>query len=754
MVIDLALILIVAGIVTLVFKRLKQPLVLGYIVAGFLVSTNMPYFMSVDSMENVHEWADIGVMFTLFSLGLEFSFKKIVKMGMAPIISAMTIVASMMMLGYTVGQFFGWESIDCMFLGGMLAMSSTTIIYKAFDDLGLRQQKFASLVMSVLILEDVLGIIMMVMLSAVAKGEADGGDMLMSVANLGFFLLLWFLIGIYALPWFLRSTRKLMTAETLLVVALGLCCLMAVISTKAGFSGAFGAFVMGSILAETVEAEKIEKVIEPVKNLFGAIFFVSVGMLVDPKVIVDYADSIAILVLTIIIGQSIFGTLGFFLSGQTLQTSMRCGFSMAQIGEFAFIIASLGLSLGVIADYLYPVVVAVSVITTFATPYMIRFAVPAYKMLESHLPKSLIIQINSLTVRQHHEKTDAELSSELSDLPTGMLWKKLLNAMFINTVVYSTLIVAVIYIMLTYVLLFNREILPHWWANGLTGMLILFCVAPFMRSIVMKKNHSEEWKILWASPINRLPLISTVLFRGLICLAFLFYVCNYLARFANAIVILLGIVVILLMVLSRSVKRRSVEMEKMFLKNLRSRDVAAQVVGDKMPEYGEHLVERDLHLTEITIPENSVWAGQTLAELDLGRNFGIHVSSILRDGRRINIPYGVEQVFSGDRLQIIGTDDQISQLNKVMLGAVYPVDDREYEEREMLMRQIIVSQRLPFVGKTLRESRIREDLGFLIVGIDEGQTDLTRVNPDHVFCVGDVLWMVGERSAFKRLLDE
>ena len=366
---DLALILIVAGAVTLLFKKLKQPLVLGYIVAGFVVSPHMPYTMSVVDQTDIKTWADIGVMFLLFSLGLDFSFKKIIKMGMQPIIATITILFSMIMLGITVGKIMGWDKMDCIFLGGMLAMSSTTIIYKAFTDLGLRQQRFAGIVMSVLILEDILAIVMMVMLSAIASGNnPDGGEMLGSVFKIGFFLILWFVVGIFVVPLFLRYTRRLMNNETLLIVALGLCCAMAVLSTKVGFSSAFGAFVMGNILAETIEAEKIIKLVEPVKNLFGAIFFVSVGMLVDPKILVDYALPIMLLVFTIIFGQATFGTFGYLISGQSLKSAMQCGFSMAQIGEFSFIIASLGLALGVIGEFLYPVVVAVSVITTFLTP--------------------------------------------------------------------------------------------------------------------------------------------------------------------------------------------------------------------------------------------------------------------------------------------------------------------------------------------------------------------------------------------------
>ena len=459
LILDLTLILVVAGAVTLLFKKLKQPLVLGYIVAGFLVSPHMPYIASVVDKENIQTWADIGVLFLLFALGLDFSFKKILKMGMAPVIAACSIVFSMMMLGIVVGKGFGWSQMNCIFLGGMLAMSSTTIIYKAFDDMGLRQQHFASLVMSVLILEDVLAIVMMVMLSTIARGNnPDGGQMLMSILRLGGMLVLWFVVGIFLIPLFLRKTRRLMTDETLIIVSLGLCFLMAVIATRAGFSSAFGAFVMGSILAETIEADKILRLVEPVKNLFGAVFFVSVGMLVDPQILVSQWLPIVVLTITILLGQAIFGSTGYMLSGQPLKTAMRCGFSMAQIGEFAFIIASLGLTLGVISDFLYPVVVAVSVVTTFLTPYMIRAAVPCYDSISSHIPKRWLRRLNHLG--EMHHASQVERSN----------WHRLLTQMSVNTVIYSILSMATIALMFTFVLPFTRRLLPgwelHWYANA------------------------------------------------------------------------------------------------------------------------------------------------------------------------------------------------------------------------------------------------------------------------------------------------
>lgn len=736
---DLALILMVAGLVTLLFKKLRQPLVLGYIVAGFLVSPHMPYLMSVVDKADIQTWADIGVMFLLFSLGLDFSFKKILKMGMAPVIAALTIIFCMMALGTGVGTMFGWSRMNCLFLAGMLAMSSTTIIYKALDDLGLRQQRFAGLVMSVLILEDVLAIVMMVMLSTIARGaNPDGSMMVESVGKIVFFLVLWFVVGIFLIPPFLRKTRRLMNDETLVVVALGLCCAMAVLSTTVGFSSAFGAFVMGSILAETIEADKITTVVEPVKNLFGAIFFVSVGMLVDPAILVSYAVPILVLVLTILVGQAIFGTMGFMLSGQPLKTAMRCGFSMAQIGEFAFIIASLGLSLRVISDFLYPVVVAVSVITTFLTPYMMKAAIPCYEFMERRLPRKWIRRLDHMGAIHHTTQTE------------NNHWRALLKAMAWNVVIYSILSVAVVAIMLSLFLPFMRRLLPgwelHWWANGITGILTVAMISPFLRSMIMKKNHSEEFKALWTeSRLNRLPLIFTVLVRVAIGAGFIFYICNYLSRFQNALIITIALVVILLMALSRRLKHRSIRLERLFVQNLRSRDIEAQVSGKRRPLFEGHLLDRDIHISEFIVPVDSLWAGKTLAQLKLGNRFGVHVSSILRGSHRINIPDGNMMLFVGDKLQAIGNDEQLNIMNAAMQAELLP-EDADIEHREMKLQKLVITADSPLVGKTLKESNVRQRYNFMVVGVEEGQKNLTMMNPNRRFEVGDIVWVVGEEK--------
>ena len=744
---DLALILVVAGFVTLLFKKLKQPLVLGYIVAGFLVSPHMPYTMSVVDQGDIQTWADIGVIFLLFSLGLDFSIKKILKMGASPIIAACTIIFSMMVLGIIVGHSFGWKEMDCIFLGGMVAMSSTTIIYKAFSDMGLTQQGFASTVMSVLILEDILAIVMMVMLSTVASGNSpDGVQLLGSIMKIGFFLVLWFVVGLFAIPLFLRSVRKILNSETLLIVSLGFCCLMAVISTQVGFSAAFGAFVMGSILAETVEADKIIRLVDPVKNLFGAIFFVSVGMLVKPDVIVQYAIPILLLVITILVGQALFGTLGYLLGGQTLKNAMRCGFSMAQVGEFAFIIATLGKSIGVISEFLYPVVVAVSVITTFLTPYMIRAAEPCYNALVKHLPKRWVRRL-----------THIQTNSAGESASTNNLWKVLMKKMIFNTLIYGILSAAVIAIMFSAALPICRNLSikwtgSHWIGNAVCGFLTILFIAPFLRSIVMKQNHSEAFKALWTDRrINRLPLTATILARVLIALSFIFYICNYLTRFKNALMIAVAVGLLILMLLSRWLKKRSITLERLFIQNLQSRDIEAQKQGKKKPLFANHLIDRDIHIANLELPDDSLWAGKTLYSLKLRNRFGVHISSILRGSKHINIPNGGTILFPGDKLQAIGNDEQLTKLSKAMKAELQPTIT-DIEKHEMKLRSFTISKTSPFIGKTLKDSGIRDEYNCMVVGVDEGQKNLTLITPSRSLQAGDVLWVVGEEKDLERIL--
>ncbi len=599
---DLALILIVAAIVTLLFKKLKQPVVLGYIVAGSLISDKMPYMPSViDESHSVEEWAEIGVMFLMFCLGLEFSIRKILKQGMAPVKAALITIAAMLTLGIGVGKMFGWSDMNCIFLGGMLAMSSTTIIYKAFDDLELHGYKFASMVMSVLILEDIFGIVMMVVLQTIAGGTTEDGSIINSLVGIMLFLMLSFGIGLMLIPSVFKRIRKLATAETLLIVSLGLCCTMAFISTKLGFSAALGAFLIGSVISETPEVEKINKVVEPVKNLFGAVFFVSVGMLVDPIILIDYALPIVVLVLAIIIGQAVFGSLGYFISGETLKSSMRCGFSMAQIGEFSFIIATLGLSLGVISDFIYPVVVAVSVITTFLTPYMIRAAIPAYNIMEK---------------------------------------------------------------------LLSERVLQ--WAN----------------------NRNTENKLFIRN--KRIEA------------------------------------------LDRKIKEKTAKLANRFY-------LQSKINAGSLPKNVHKIMNRDLYITAFTVPEDSRWMGRTLMEMQLGTIFNVHVSSILRGNRRINIPLASEIILPGDRLQVIGTDDDLEPFAKAINSAVYETDETSTDE-EMILKKVIINENSIFLGKDLIQLNLREKYKAMVVGIEHGEKKLAVIDPDYKFQKDDIIWIVSEKD--------
>ena len=599
---DLALILICAGVMTLLFKKLKQPLVLGYVVAGFLASPHMPYTPSVMDTANIQTWADIGVIFLLFALGLEFSFKKIVKVGGAAIIAACTIIFCMILLGITVGTGFGWQRMDSIFLGGMIAMSSTTIIYKAFDDLGMRKKQFTGLVLSVLILEDILAIVLMVMLSTMAvRHNFEGSEMLESIGKLLFFLILWFVVGIYLIPELLKRCRKLMSEETLLIVSLGLCFGMVVMAARTGFSAAFGAFIMGSILAETVEAESIERLVKPVKDLFGAVFFVSVGMMVDPAMIVEYALPIIVITLAVIFGQSLFGTLGVLLAGQPLKTAMQCGFSLTQIGEFAFIIASLGVSLHVTSDFLYPIVVAVSVITTFLTPYMIRFAEPASNFVDTHLPvkwKNFLLHYSSGSQTMNHES----------------LWKKLILALTRITIVYSIVSIAVVALAFRFLVPLFLEHIPGIWGRLLAAVVIILFISPFLRAIMIKKNHSAEFVTLWNdSRGNRAPLVATIVIRILIAVSFVMFVISGLFKVSVGLLLGVAVLLVIMMILSRQLKKQSIMIERKFFQNLRYRDMRAEYMGEKKPEYAGRLLSRDLHLTDFEVPGESAWAGKTLA---------------------------------------------------------------------------------------------------------------------------------------------
>lgn len=742
---DLALLLIVAGLVTIVFKRLRQPLVLGYIVAGFLAGPHMPYTPSVSDTSSIQTWSELGVVLLMFTLGLEFSFKRIARMGIRPIIAACAVMTCMAGVGMACGRLFGWTGIDSLFLGGMLAMSSTTIIYKAFDDLGLRTRRYTGEVLSVLILEDILGIVLMVLLSAIAVGRGlDGAGSLMALLRLGFFLVLWFVVGVYVVPILLRRAGRWMNGETLLVVSVGLCFGLVVLAAQAGYSAAFGAFMMGSILAETIEAERIAVLVRPLRDLFGAVFFVSVGMLVDIGVLITYLPAITLLCLAIIVGQATLGSASFLLAGHPLRRAVQCGFSLAQIGEFAFIIAALGVSLGVTSEFLYPVVVAVSVVTTFLTPYMIRASEPVGAYLERKLP-----------ARSKDAAPSAASKREPADGKSAKaLWRDLIPSLLQGVGAYFTLALAVAVGCVASLRPALGDLLGRVGGNALCGVLCLLMLSPFLRAIVCRKNHSKAWVALaQQGRAMRALLVLTKLVRWGIAAGIIAYVLARLSALPLVVHLGSAIVILYIMVQSRRVKWVSIRMERTFLQNLRSREVHARHAERGTPGYAGRLESRGLHLARIAVPLHSPWAGQTLGELLLPQRYGAVVAAILRGGERINLPSASARLYPQDELEAIGDDAAIEALRAGCEGDGGDGGERALPRAEqvLLLRRLILSATSPLAGKRLSESALRKQYRCIAVGIERSDGTLQPATASTQLAAGSALWLVCEEGEWERL---
>lgn len=737
---DLAVILISAGLVTLLFKRLKQPVVLGYIVAGILAGPAITQIPTVTNVESIRIWADIGVIFLLFALGLDFSFKKLMKVGGTAVIGAIAIVIGMMTLGYTTGLSLGWGHMNSLFLGGMLSMSSTTIIFKAFDDMGLRNQRFAGVVFGILVVEDLFAVLLMVLLSTLAVSKhVEGMELLNSVIKLGVFLLFCFVIGIYLIPSFLKKARTFLNDETLLIVSLGLCLGMVIIATKAGFSSALGAFVMGSILAETIEAEHIEHLIKPVKDLFGAIFFVSVGMLIDPALLWEYKIPILILTLVVMVGQILFAGFGVLLSGQPVKIAIQSGFSLAQIGEFAFIIASLGLTLKVTDNFLYPIVVAVSVITTFFTPYMIRMAEPACRVADRIIPKSWM-------------KFLERYSSGSNTIHQKSAWNKLLKALSRIVGTYTAVTLVLIFIWLQFVAPFiMKEI------SGLRGaiislVLILLLIAPMLRAIMMKKNHSAEFQQLWLdSKYNRGPLVSLIILRIILCIGLVMLPVARLLNAAVGIVLAIAATVIVIVIFSKRLKRQSILMERHFFSNLTARELEYERKAPINQRFANHLLERDLHLADFEVKQNSPSMGKTLKELNFRQKCNVNIVTIIRGERRINIPGGEERLYPFDKLVVVGADDDLEHFRQYLVERYKTAQTGKEETKEVNMEQFTIAAGSRLIGRTILESGIRDKAACLVIGIERGETSIKNPSPTTIFEEGDIVWIVGEHDKVLRL---
>ena len=725
---DLAFILVLGAITTVLFKFLKQPVVLGYIVAGFLASPNFALLPSVTTAENIEFWAQLGIIVLLFSLGLEFSFKKLVNAGASAVGTALTIVIGMLATGFCIGKFLGFSDINCIFLGGMLSMSSTTIIIKAFTDLNLRQRKFASIVFAVLIVEDLFAVLMMVILSSIAvNNRVESSDLIYSISKLVFFLVIWFVVGIYILPSLFNATRRFLNSETLLIVSMGLCLGMAVFSVACGFSLALGAFVMGSILAGTSFAERIEHVMLSVKDLFGSIFFISVGMMVDPNVIVEYWAPILLISAAVIMGMIIFGTTGMLLTGQTLRVAIESGFSLTQIGEFAFIIATLGLSLHVLDPTIYPIVVAVSVLTTFTTPYFIRMADPTYRFIERHLPKRLqflIERYNEKTVNRDEIKT---------------IWKGTLKRYALRLLLYSILLVGITLISLNFFIPWLDSVLGTW--GRLIGVIVtLAAMSPFLVAMTMPvANKTEREKLYGSKRGYYLRMFIMRIFRFLLAIYFVIHLLSSVYSLAIGVVFGISGFVLMLILLSKEVHKQVKTIESRFLENLNERDL-------RRSGRNNNLVA-DIHLAHIKVGSGCPFIGKKLGESNLRRNYGINVSSIQRGNQQILIPGSEVRIFPGDALGIVGTEEMIQQ--------VTPVIEKEAEEThnaldDVKLHSIQLSEHSPIIGLTSATANLRGKYKALLVNIQRGNQFLPPTGAT-AFEEGDILWLVGSRKLLKHL---
>lgn len=734
---DLAVILCIAGVITLLFKWMKQPVVLGYIVAGILAGPAVTMLPTVSDGADIRIWADIGVIFLLFAMGLEFSFKKLMNVGGTAVISAITITVGMMTLGYTAGLLLGWSHMNSLFLGGMLSMSSTTIVFKAFDDMGLRNQRFAGVVLGILVVEDLVAVVLMVLLSTLAVSkEVEGMEMIDSILKLGAFLLFWSVLGIFLIPSFLKKVKPLLNDETLLVVSLGLCLGMVILATKSGFSSALGAFVMGSILAETIEAENIEHLVKPVKDLFGAVFFVSVGMMIDPNMLVEYIVPIIVITLIVMAGQVTFGTFGVILSGQPLKVAVQSGFSLAQIGEFAFIIASLGLTLNVTSHFLYPIVVAVSVITTFFTPYMIRLSSPAYKLMDRKIPYSwrrFLDRYSSGSNTIRHKST----------------WNRLLKSLLRIVATYMVLSIFFIALFLQYVAPFILEKVPGVKGRIISLVIVLLLISPFLRSIIMKKNHSEEFQKLWHdNKYNRGPLVSLVVLRVLLCIGIVMFVVAKLINVAIGLGFAMATAILALFVFSKQLKKHSILLERRFLRNFTAREQEKERKAPIKQRFVSHLLAKDLHMADFEVRPESPSVGKTLKELNFRQTCGISVVTIVRGEQRINIPGGAEQLFPYDKIVVVGTDMELEVFRMYVESRVKArkaVLDME-GSREVSMEQFVVESDSVLKGRSILESGIRDRTACLVIGIERGTSSIMNPSPSTIFEEGDVVCVVGERD--------
>lgn len=755
---DLSLILILASIFSVLCKILKQPVVLGYIVAGLLAGPHISLIPTVQP-ENISTWADIGVIFLLFGMGLEFSFKKMMSIGKVGGKAMLFEVLTLSVFGFAIGRLMGWNFIDSMLLGGMLTMSSTAIIVKAFNDMGLQKEKFAGIVFGILVFEDLFAILLMVILSTFAVSRSfEGSELAMMVARLGFFLVMWFVCGIYLIPTLLKKIKKYLNSETLLLVAMGLCFLMVVLATKAGFSSALGAFIMGSILAETIELENIEKVIQPIKDFFGAIFFVSVGMMVDPQVLFDNFSTVIIIAAASIAGKMIFTTTGVRLAGESMKTAVQSGFSLAQMGEFSFIIASMGMSLGVTSASIYPIVIAVSVITTFTTPYTIKLALPAYHVLESVLPNSLTDKLN-----KREDKKEGEKESQ---------WKQLLMSYFFNLAIFSAICLSVYFVSAAFLLPLCATFDNLDFGHIIFSFVSIIAMSPFLIGMVRNRGRqSFLFLSLWSSHNNnRYFLTAMIGLRWVVAIVFLFMTIKLYWNISSVVIVVVALVVFAFIFQNKNLQKGYWKLEARFVKNFNQRQIEMRLNQNSKQEGNMHeldnlhWIDKNLYVSTYLVQKGGVVENKTLKELNLRKVYDIIIVAVTRNGKQINFPDGDFRLEVNDTLLALG---QIQKLKNAQID--YKGIDLDYSKvinlHDFTLKQqsdkhssikcmtFIIGENSSWIDKNLYDAQLNRKTNCLVVGIERG--DIPIPNPSsHVrFKKDDMVWVMGDDKSLYKLLE-
>lgn len=734
MIIDLALILGAAAVSTLIFSKLRQPVVLGYLIAGFAVGPHFPLWPTVADSESVKLWAEIGVIFLLFGLGLEFSFKKLAKVGKSAFIAATFEIITMTAVGYLFGQALGWKTMDSIYLGAILSMSSTTIIIRAFDEAGLKGKAFANLVFGILIVEDLMAILLMVILSAISiPGSFSGSNLAFLSGRLIFFLLIWFLVGIYLLPTLLRKMRSLLSNEIMLILSIALCLFMVVLATKANFSAALGAFVMGSILAETEEGTRIEHLMVSVKDLFAAVFFVSVGMMIDPSILKEHFGVVVLITLITVVGKLLGSGFGAVISGRSLKISTKAGMSLAQIGEFSFIIATLGVSLNVVSEFLYPIVIAVSAVTTFTTPYMIRYSDPMYTWIEKRLPK---VFLDRLGQYERAMATDGKESS------IKLLWRTYGLSILLNSVVVLSIGLGAATLALPIIISAFGDTAA---VRFFSCLVALVACSPFLSAVVFKtpkKIASTETESKLR--LSRLQVGLTIV-RSIIGLVLIEVIIN---RFSKSLMLPLVVLVVtpLSLYFFRAYIGRFYSMiEDKFLQNLNAKEISEMKSLASMPQ----LAPWDASLTKVTLTADSRIAGQTLEECKFRSATGATIGMIDRGSRRIFAPSRSERLLPGDEIFLIGTEEQIVTARDLIHPQVsitaLPHDD------DYSLQSLNIEENSPYVKKSIRQAGFGEQYGGLIVGIERSGNRILNPESNVVLEPGDVVWIFGHQTKIKDL---